>query len=128
MGGTEEERSMLEDVQPRGRAEVEGRESARDREHSILADLNHIGDHIQTLEEAARAARVVEFEQLRSVVGQLELVAEAAKGVERDLTQELSDTSRVSVATARMVRERLAVALRALSDALAVPSEKPEHV
>jgi hypothetical protein len=128
MGDKEEERSMLEDVQPRGRAEVEGRESARDREHSILADLNHIGDHIQTLEEAARAARVVEFEQLRSVVRQLEVVATAAQAVERDLTQELSDTSRVSVATARMVRERLAIALRALSDALAVPNETPDHV
>jgi hypothetical protein len=120
MGDTEEERSILEDVHPRGRAETAGRGSAREEEHSILTDLNHIGDHIQTLEEAARAARVVEFEQLRSVVGQLELVAEAAKGVERDLTQELSDTSRVSVATARMVRERLALALRALSDALTV--------
>ncbi len=120
MGDTEEERSMLEDVHPRGRAEIEGRGSAREGERSILGDLNHIGDHIQTLEEAARAARVVEFEQLRSVVGQLEVVAEAAKGVERDLTQELSDTSRVSVATARLVRERLALALRALSDALVV--------
>ncbi len=87
MGDTEEERSMLEDVQPRGKAEIEGRESGREGEHSVLTDLNHIGDHIQTLEEAARAARVVEFEQLRSVVGQLELVADAAKGVERDLTQ-----------------------------------------
>ena len=124
MGGKEEERSMLEDVQPGGRAEIEGRGSAQEEEHSILTELNHIGDHIQTLEEAARAARAVEFEQLRSVVSQLERVAEAAKGVERDLTQELSDTSRVSVATARMVRERLAIALRALSDALAVSSEE----
>src|SRR5712691_5956930 len=87
MGDTEEERSMLEDVHPRGKAEIEGRESGREGEHSVLTDLNHIGDHIQTLEEAARAARVVEFEQLCSVVGQLELVADAAKGVERDLTQ-----------------------------------------
>jgi hypothetical protein len=122
MGDTEEDRSILEDVHPRRAAEIEGRGSAREEEHSILADLNHIGDHIQTLEEAARAARAVEFEQLRSVVTQLELVAEAAKGVERDLAQELSDTSRVSVATARLVRERLAFALRALSDALAVNS------
>jgi hypothetical protein len=124
MGDREEERSMLEDVQPKGRAEI----SAREEEHSILAELNHIGDHIQTLEEAARAARMVEFEQLRSVVRQLELVADAAKAVERDLTQELSDTSRVSVATARMVRERLAFALRALSDALAVPTETADHI
>ncbi len=128
MGEREEERSMLEDVQPRGRAESEGRESAREEEHSILAELNHIGEHIQTLEEAARAARAVEFDQLRSVVRQLEVVAAAAQAVERDLTQELSDTSRVSVATARMVRERLAIALRALSEALAVPSETADHV
>jgi len=70
----------------------------------------------------------VEFDLLRSVVSQLELVAKAAKAVERDLSQELSDTSRISVATARMVRERLAVALRALSDALALPHEKTDHV
>jgi hypothetical protein len=126
MGDKKEERSMLEDVQPRGRAESEARDSARE-EDPILADLNHIGDHIQTLEEAARAARAVEFDQLRSVVRQLELVAAAAQAVERDLTQELSDTSRVSVATARMVRERLAIALRALSDALAVPNETADH-
>jgi hypothetical protein len=123
VGKKEAERSMLEDVQPRRRAES----SAREEEHSILAELNHIGDHIQTLEEAARAARAVEFDQLRSVVRQLELVAAAAQAVERDLTQELSDTSRVSVATARMVRERLAIALRALSEALAVPSETADH-
>jgi hypothetical protein len=127
MSDREEERSMLEDVQPRGRAEIEERGSGRQEEHSALEDLNHIGDHMQTLEEAARAARAVEFEQLRSVVSQLELVAAAAKAVERDLTQELSDTSRVSVATARMVRERLALALRALSDALAVNSEEAKH-
>jgi hypothetical protein len=124
MGDKKEERSMLEDVQPRSRADF----SARDEEHSILADLNDMGDHIQTLEEAARAARSVEFDLLRSVVRQLELVAAAAQAVERDLTQELSDTSRVSVATARMVRERLAIALRALSDALAVPSETADRV
>jgi hypothetical protein len=124
MGDKKEERSMLEDVQPRRRAES----SAREEEHSILAELNHIGDHIQTLEDAARAARAVEFDQLRSVVRQLELVAAAAQAVERDLTQELSDTSRVSVATARMVRERLAIALRALSEALAVPSETADPV
>jgi hypothetical protein len=124
MSDREEERSILEDVQPRGRAEVEGRGSKQEDERSILVDLNGIRDHIQTLEEAARAARAVEFEHLRSVVTQLEMVAQAAKAVERDLTQELSDTSRVSVATARMVRERLAIALRALSDALAVVTEE----
>jgi hypothetical protein len=124
--GETEERSMLEDVHPRGGAEIAGRGPQREGERSILGDLNGISEHIQTLEEAARAARAVEFEHLRSVVTQLELVAEAAKAVERDLTQELSDTSRISVATARMVRERLALALRALSDALAVVSDEAE--
>jgi hypothetical protein len=124
--GETEERSMLEDVHPRGGAEIAGRGPQREGERSILGDLNGISEHIQTLEEAARAARAVEFEHLRSVVTQLELVAEAAKAVERDLAQELSDTSRISVASARMVRERLALALRALSDALAVVSEEAE--
>jgi len=124
MGDAEEERSILEDVHPRGRAELAGREApSEEAEHSILGDFNHIREHIQTLEEAARAARAVEFDQLRFVVTQLELVAEAARAVERDLAQELSDTSRISVATARLVREQLAVALRALSDALGVISD-----
>jgi hypothetical protein len=66
----------------------------------------------------------VEFDQLRSVVAQLEMVAEAAKQVEGDLSRELSETSRVSVATARLVRQRLATALRALSDALSVVDDE----
>src|SRR5258707_842918 len=107
MGGREQESSIqessiLEDLHPTAREETVGGEVSRREEHSILKDLNHIGQHIQTLEEAARAARVVEFEQLRSVVAQLELVAEAAKQDEGDLSRELSETSRVSVATARL--------------------------
>jgi len=86
--------------------------------------MNHIRDHIQTLEEAARAARAVEFDHLRAVIAQLELVAEAAKAVERDISQELSDTTRVSVATARVLRERLAIALHALAEALATVEDR----
>ncbi len=120
MGHEEERRSMLDDLS-RERADTAAKDvpGGQDDPHSILADINHIRDHIQTLEEAARVAREVEFDQLRAVVAQLELVAEAAKAVERDLSQELSDTSRVSVATARVVRERLAAALLALAEALA---------
>jgi hypothetical protein len=126
MGDTEET-SILEDLDPRGQEKEAGREAARKGdERSILRDLNHISEHIQTLEEAARAARAVEFDQLRSVVGQLELLADAAKQVEADLARELSETSRVSVATARLVRQRLASALRALSDALSVIED--EHI
>jgi len=87
-------------------------------ERSILTDFNHIREHMETLEEAARVARGVEFEQLRAVVAQLETVATAAKAVERDLSTELSDTSRLSVATARLVRDRLATTLLALAEAL----------
>jgi uncharacterized protein with HEPN domain len=115
---------MLENL-AKERAESVGREvPVNEGAHSILADINHIRDHIQTLEDAARAAREVEFDQLRAVIAQLELVAEAAKAVERDISQELSDTSRVSVATARVLRERLAVALRSLSEALATVEDK----
>jgi hypothetical protein len=123
MSGTGES-SMLEALHPTGREDSAETEVARQEERSILGDLNHIGEHIQTLEEAARAARAVEFEQLRSVVAQLELVADAAKQVEGDLARELSETSRVSVATARLVRQRLASALRALSDALSVGDDE----
>jgi hypothetical protein len=125
MSESERESSMLDDLHPTGRAEGAGSEVPKEDERSILKDLNHIGVHIQTLEEAARAARAVEFEQLREVVSQLELVAQAAKQVEGDLARELSETSRVSVATARLVRQRLAEALRALSDALSVSEEHP---
>jgi uncharacterized protein with HEPN domain len=124
MGDQEQEHSMLENL-AKERAESAAREVPRgEGARSILADINHIRDHIQTLEDAARAAREVEFDQLRSVIAQLELVAEAAKAVERDISQELSDTSRVSVATARVLRERLAVALRSLSEALATVEDK----
>jgi ABC-type transporter Mla subunit MlaD len=124
MGDTGEEQSMLENL-AKERAESVGREApGREDTRSILPDVNHIRDHIQTLEEAARAAREVEFDQLRAVIAQLELVADAAKAVERDISQELSDTSRVSVATARVLRERLAIALRSLSEALATVEDK----
>jgi uncharacterized protein with HEPN domain len=124
MGDQEQEDSMLENL-AKERAESVGRDVPHgEAAHSILADINHIRDHIQTLEDAARAAREVEFDQLRAVIAQLELVAEAAKAVERDISQELSDTSRVSVATARVLRERLAVALRSLSEALATVEDK----
>jgi ABC-type phosphate transport system auxiliary subunit len=89
-------------------------------ERSILADINHIREHIETLEEAARVAREVEFGQIRAVVEQLEAVAIAAKAVERDLSQELATTNRLSVSTARLIRDQLAVTLRALAEALVV--------
>jgi ABC-type transporter Mla subunit MlaD len=118
MGDTEET-SILEDLDPRGQEKEAGREAARKGdERSILRDLNHISEHIQTLEEAARVARAVEFEQLRAVVEQLEAVAGAAKAVERDLSQELANTNRLSVSTARLMRDRLAGTLRALAEAL----------
>ena len=96
----EEERSMLGALEP-GRRLYPGVQE----DHSILADFNHIRDHIATLEEAARVARAVEFEQLRAVVEQLEAVAGAAKAVERDLSVELAGR-RVgpSVSTARLVQ------------------------
>jgi hypothetical protein len=125
MGSTEHERSMLGALEPGSRLDAGSTDEAHasheqmpDEERSILGDINHIGEHIHTLEEAARAARVVEFEQLRAVVEQLEAVAVAAKAVERDLSQELADTNRLSVSTARLVRDRLAGTLRALSEAL----------
>jgi hypothetical protein len=84
------------------------------------ADINHIREHIETLEEASRAARAVEFDQIRAVVEQLEAVAVAAKAVERDLSQELATTNRLSVTTARLIRDQLAATLRALAEALVV--------
>jgi uncharacterized protein with HEPN domain len=123
MGDQDEKHSMLENLASE-RAESLERQAPHGDPHSILADINHLRDHIQILEEAARSARQVEFDQLRAVIAQLELVAEAAKAVERDISQELSDTSRVSVATARVLRERLAVALRSLSEALATVEGK----
>jgi hypothetical protein len=113
MSDTEDEGSILEALDP-GREEVGDTEDER----SILVDINHIREHIETLEDAARAARAVEFDQIRAVVEQLETVAGAARAVEGDLARELADTNRMSVATARVVRDRLAAALLALAEAL----------
>ncbi len=52
MGDMEEERSILEALDPGQREEVSAEEA-----HSILLDINHIREHIETLEDAARAAR-----------------------------------------------------------------------
>lgn len=114
MGSTQDEHSLLEALEPTRQLE----ESITDDERSILADINHIREHIETLEEAARVAREVEFGQIRAVVEQLEAVAVAAKAVERDLSQELATTNRLSVSTARLIRDQLAVTLRALAEAL----------
>jgi len=111
---TDDRDSMLGSLEPRRRLEM----SMTDHERSILGDINHIREHIETLEDAARAARAVEFDQLRAVVEQLEAVAAAAKAVEHDLSQELATTNRLSVATARLVRDQLAATLRALAEAL----------
>src|SRR5580692_2502102 len=105
---------MLRALEPGGRPGPAKSEEG----HSILGEINHIRDHIETLEDAARVARAVEFDQLRAVVEQLEAVAAAAKAVERDLSQELANTNRLSVTTARLVRDQLAATLRALAEAL----------
>ncbi len=125
MGGKEDEGSMLGALEPGRRLDTGGTderdsilEGISAEERSILGDINHIREHIETLEDAARAARRVEFDQIRTVVEQLEAVAAAAKAVERDLSTELADTNRLSVATARLVRDQLALTLRALSEAL----------
>src|SRR6266545_3169701 len=96
MGDMEEERSILEALDPGKQEEISAEE-----QRSILLDINHIREHIETLEDAARA-----------------------KAVESDLARELADTNRMSVATARVVRDRLAAALRALAEAL-VSAEGP---
>jgi anion-transporting ArsA/GET3 family ATPase len=114
MGGTGDEHSMLDALEPTRQPDT----GISDEERSILADINHIREHIETLEQAARVARAVEFEKIRAVVEQLEAVAAAAKEVERDLSQELATTNRLSVTTARLIRDQLAVTLRALADAL----------
>lgn len=116
MGNTEDEHSMLDALEPARKLDS----GAADEGRSILEEINHVGEHIETLEEAARVARAVEFDQIRSVVEQLEAVAGAARAVERDLSQELATTNRLSVATARLVRDQLAVTLRALAEALVV--------
>ena len=119
MGNTEDERSIVEALEPGRRLETD----LTEEERSILADLNHIGAHIEVLEDAARAARAVEFDQIRAVVQQLEMVAVAAKAAEGDIARELADTNRMSVVGARVVRDRLAVALRALATALVAQEE-----
>jgi hypothetical protein len=116
MAGKEEEHSILGALKPARQSEI----GLSDDERSILADINHIREHIETLEEASRVARVVEFDQIRAVVEQLEAVAIAAKAVERDLSQELATTNRLSVSTARLIRDQLALTLRALAEALVV--------
>jgi hypothetical protein len=123
MGGAEEKHSMLDALDPASSFDAE----ITDKERSILADINHINDHIAVLEEAARVARVVEFDQIRAVVKQLEAVAAAAKAVERDLSQELATTNRLSVSTARLIRDQLAVTLRALAEALVVQERRGSH-
>jgi hypothetical protein len=118
MGQKEDEHSILDALDP-GEQEAGGQEAlSPEEERSILAEINHIREHIDVLEEAARAARAVEFDQIRMVVEQLEGVAAAARAVESDLARELANTNRMSVATARIVRDRLANALRALAEAL----------
>src|SRR6266851_5677378 len=114
MGSTGDEHSMLDALEPTRELDT----GISDEERSILGDINHIGEHIGALEEAARVARVVEFDQIRVVVEQLEAVAVAAKEVERDLSQELASTNRLSVSTARLIRDQLAATLRALAEAL----------
>jgi hypothetical protein len=114
VAGTDDDHSILDALEPRGRAD----KTTTDDEPSILADIDHLREHIETLEEAARAARAVEFDQIRAVVAQLEAVAVAARAVEHDLSQELASTNRLSVSTARLVRDQLAATLRALAEAL----------
>jgi ABC-type transporter Mla subunit MlaD len=114
VGSTEDKDSLLRALEPGRRVDA----ATTDEEHSILGEINHIREHIETLEDAARVARAVEFDQLRAVVEQLEAVAAAAKAVERDLSQELANTNRLSVTTARLVRDQLAATLRALAEVL----------
>ena len=116
MASIDDEHSILDALDPTRRPG----EDVGGGEPSILADIDHVREHIATLEEAARVARAVEFDQIRAVVEQLEAVAIAAKAVERNLSQELADTSRVSVSTARLIRDQLAATLHALAEALAV--------
>jgi predicted RNA-binding Zn ribbon-like protein len=123
MADAEDEHSILDALEPTKQL---GR-GIPDEESSILDDINHLREHIQTLEEAARAARAVEFDQIRTVVEQLEAVAAAAKAVERDLSQELATTNRLSVSTARLVRDQLAATLHALAEALVVRDRSGER-
>lgn len=113
MGDTEDEHSILGALDPGAQ-----QAGTSEEESSILEEINRIREHIEVLEDAARAARALEFDQIRTVVEQLEAVAAAARAVESDLARELANTNRMSVATARIVRDRLANALRALAEAL----------
>jgi hypothetical protein len=121
MGERQDERSMLEALDPAQQGAISPEE-----QRSILAEINHIREHIEVLDDPARAALATEFEQIRIVVEQLEAVAAAARAVESDLARELADTNRMSVATARIVRDRLAAALRALAEALET-AEASDH-
>jgi hypothetical protein len=112
----DDEHSILDALEPTKRLDT----GSTDEERSILGDIEHLRQHIETIEEAARVARAVEFDQIRAVVEQLEAVAVAAKAVEHDLSQELANTNRLSVSTARLVRDQLAATLRALAEALVV--------
>ena len=123
MANVDDEHSMLDALEP---TKQSGRDSPGE-ESSILEDINHLREHIQTLKEAARVARAVEFDQIRAVVEQLEAVAAAAKAVERDLSQELATTNRLSVSTARLVRDQLAATLHALAEALVVRDHSGER-
>lgn len=116
MADTDDEHSILDALEPARRVD----NAVPDEDASILGDIDHLREHIETLEEAARVARAVEFDQIRAVVEQLEAVAVAARAVEHDLSQELANTSRLSVSTARLVRDQLAVTLRELAAALDV--------
>jgi len=133
MGAGEDERSLLGALEPGRQLDTGGAEGElsvfeciTDEERSILGEINRIREHLETLEEAARVARAVEFDQIRAVVEQLEAVAAAAKAVEHDLSQELASTNRLSVASARLVRDRLAFTLRALADALGATGRSRE--
>ena len=116
MGSTDDEHGILDALEPRKRTD----EGVVADEPSILGDIDHLRLHIDTLEEAARVARAVEFDDIRAVVAQLEAVAVAAKAVEHDLSHELASTNRLSVSTARLVRDQLATTLHALAEALVV--------
>ena len=121
MASREDERSILEELDPGRTADTASTAAdtgATQDERSLLDELNHMRGYVETLEDAARAARAVEFDQIRAVVEQLEAVAAVAKAAEHDLARELADTNRMSVAGARLVRDRLASTLRALAEAL----------
>jgi hypothetical protein len=117
MASTEDERTILEELDLGRKADTGSTAADTDGaedERSILDQLNHMRGYVDTLEDAARAARAVEFDQIRAVAEQLEAVAAAAKAAEHDLARELAETNRMSVVGARLVRDRLASTPRAL--------------